>query len=250
MTVIVPGLCSVTFRSLGIDEVADRAAASGLTAIEWGGDIHVPTGDERAAVAARRASEQAGIDIASYGSYYGISPDVRDASAVVATAVALGAPNIRAWAAGTDRARVVARLATLADAADSAGITVSVEFHPGTETETAAMTRALLDDVPSVVTYWQPDPALEPAAALRELEAVLDRVSHLHVFSWAPDRSRLPLADGSDLWPEAFAIAGSAPIPARFTGRVAFLEFVAGDDPAQLAADATTLRRWLAAVAA
>ena len=48
MTDPVPGLCSVTMRQLGVEEVAKLAAESGLRAIEWGGDIHVPPGDPTA----------------------------------------------------------------------------------------------------------------------------------------------------------------------------------------------------------
>ena len=50
-----------------------------------------------------------------------------------------------------------------------------------------------------------------------------------------------------DVWPDRLASAASI-VGAGAPGRAALLEFVTDDDPAALAADAATLRRWLAAV--
>ena len=95
----VAGLCSVTLRASSPGEVVDVAAAAGLTAIEWGGDVHVPTGDLSAAteVAARTAA--AGLSVGSYGSYLFAEPELADdeIARVVDTATALGAPWIRVW---------------------------------------------------------------------------------------------------------------------------------------------------------
>ena len=44
MTPILAGVCSVTFRALSVEEVAQLAASAGVQAIEWGGDVHVPPG--------------------------------------------------------------------------------------------------------------------------------------------------------------------------------------------------------------
>ena len=46
---IVPGLCSVAFRSLDAITVIRLALQNGLRAIEWGSDIHIPVGDHAAA---------------------------------------------------------------------------------------------------------------------------------------------------------------------------------------------------------
>ncbi len=99
MSAFVPGLCSVTMRHLGVEEVAKIAAECGLGAIEWGGDVHVPPGDAAAAHRARTASLAAGLDCASYGSYlladHDREPDT--IARVLDTAVELGAPNVRVW---------------------------------------------------------------------------------------------------------------------------------------------------------
>lgn len=243
---IIPGLCSVTFRTLDVVSVCDLVVECGLQAVEWGSDVHVPVGDIAAAEAARNICADRGVAIASYGSYLtaGRIHDDADIRSVLDTALALGAPNVRVWAHDSD-ATASDLTAICADATDR-GLTISLEFHPGTSTETAASTNALLNAVAAtnLFTYWQPNPVLSPEEALSELDAVLPRVTHLHVFSWQSDYTRLPLHDGSQLWPETFRRAKATPSPAG--NRIAFLEFVHDDDPAQLRADAATLHRWLA----
>ena len=125
----------------------------------------------------------------------------------------------------------------------SAGLTGSVEHPPHTLTETAAGTLELLDEVPGLHIYWQPRPDLAPEALLDELRPLLPRLSPPHVFRWRADGDRRPLEEGVDLWPEALLLART---PGTWAGdRAALLEFVRGDDPEQLAADAAALRRWL-----
>lgn len=63
-------LTSVTFRSLGVDQVIALAKEAGLDGIEWGGDIHVPMGDLSAARIAGEKTSAAGLSVLSYGSYY------------------------------------------------------------------------------------------------------------------------------------------------------------------------------------
>jgi len=72
---LIPGLVSVTFRQLTVEEIGELATECGLQAVEWGGDVHVPPGDF---AAARRALDT-GLKVAAYGSYYraGVSDRAR-----------------------------------------------------------------------------------------------------------------------------------------------------------------------------
>lgn len=254
MTALVPGLCSVTMRQLGVEEVARLAAEAGLRAIEWGGDVHVPPGDADASMRARMATDIAGLECASYGSYLladgDSSPDV--IARGLDTALDLGAPHVRVWTPvgvepGSPRTgEVVDALRAVSAAAAERNLTVGLEFHGGTLTATAASAVALLAAVgaPNVSTYWQPPYWLEPRAPAEdaaEVQGIGPHLSHLHVYEWAGAEDRRPLADGVARWRAVLAAAAAMEVPDRPAPRVAFLEFVAGDDPATLLRDARTL---------
>ncbi|MGP5268496.1 sugar phosphate isomerase/epimerase family protein [Brachybacterium alimentarium] len=252
---IRPGLCSVTLRALSPAEVAHRAADAGLQAIEWGGDVHVPAGDPRRGEEVRTLTANAGLDVASYGSYFhgtgersAVSIEIAE---MVASALALGAPRIRVWAGTTgskestpqERERVVNSLREMAERAGEHGLEVGLEFHRATLTDTARSTLALLEEVghPGVSTYWQPPKGLPDAEALATLDLVLARISTVHVFSWWPMGQRLRLAERADLWTAVLARLAATGRP-----RDALLEFVPGDDPDLLPVEAETLRGLLA----
>ncbi|MGO2558947.1 sugar phosphate isomerase/epimerase family protein [Brachybacterium sp.] len=253
---IRPGLCSVTFRGLDVTAVVHHAASAGLECIEWAGDVHVPPGDVTAAEQARTLTEEAGLAVASYGSYLrflGSKEEVRaEAEAVLASARALGAARIRVWATRTgsaestaeERARAVRRIQEFADLAAAAGLDVGLEFHGRTLTDEIGSTLRLLDEIEreNVLSYWQPHQDMPADQALETLRQVLRHASTIHVFSWWPGHERLALAERSELWEQAFAI-----LAAEGSDRDALLEFVPGDDPALLVREADTLRALIAA---
>src|SRR5205085_8627034 len=105
-----------------------------------------------------------------------------------------------------------------------------LEFHGGTPTATVSGALALLDVVgaPNLSTYWQPPywrGPTTPEADAAEIVALGSRLSHLHVYEWTGRGERRPLVDGAPRWTAVLDAA-------RALGgdRVAFLEFVAGDD--------------------
>lgn len=259
MTAIVPGLCSVTMRHLGVEEVARLAAQAGLLAIEWGGDVHVPPGDTVAATRARAAGESAGLECTSYGSYLLADGDGAPGTIarVLDTAIALGAPNVRVWApfgvepGSPGTGAVVDAFAAVSTAAAERDLTIGVEFHGGTLTASAESASALLDavDAPNLMTYWQPPywlAARPPADDASEVKRLAPRLSHLHVYEWVGAEDRRPLADGAARWRAVLDQLRHGPAPDRPNPRAAFIEFVAGDDPVTLLRDARTLHELLA----
>lgn len=256
--VLLPGLVSVTFRALSVPEVVALALDCGLRAVEWGGDVHVPLNDLAAANDARQRCADAGLTVSSYGSYHraGVT-DPAAWDAVLATAVELGAPQVRVWAGDTgsasasagQRAAVVDAIRAAADAAEAAGVRVALEYHPDTLTDELDSATRLFTEVghASVVPYWQPGGAQDVADAVREVRALLPALTTAHVFSWGPGgwSDRLPLAAREDLWPPLLRELGRDGVD-----RFALLEFVADDSPEAFRADAATLLGWLSAAAA
>ena len=279
MSQLIPGLCSVTLRALTIDDVVRLADETDLRAVEWGGDVHVPPGDAAAAHRARVAASAANVTCASYGSYLLAdgdgTPDT--VSRVLDAAVALSAPNVRVWAPfgvepGSPRTgEVVDALQAVSAAAAARGLTVGVEFHGGTLTATADSATALLDAVgaSNLWTYWQPPywlPARAATADAAEVSMLGPRLSHVHVYEWATALDRRPLAEGEQRWRAVFRALGGTDValpgapagcdvrghsdrvshnPGNPVPRVAFLEFVADDDPDALRRDAKFLHRLL-----
>lgn len=95
------GLTSVTFKEKSIEEVVDLTKRAGLSCIEWGGDVHVVHGDVETAKKAREITNNAGLEVSSYGSYYRVGDYgenyKEEFGKILKTAEALGAKTIRIW---------------------------------------------------------------------------------------------------------------------------------------------------------
>lgn len=245
------GLVSVTFRELSPEEIIALAKKAGLAAIEWGGDIHVPAGEIETARRVGEATRAAGLAVASYGSYYRLlleEDPKKVLDPVLKTAQALGAPNVRIWAGSKKpeeadaayRQAAAAELREVCGQAGQAGLSISLEYHRGTLTQTAESALQLVEAAKSenLSLYWQPNPDIPYEKNLEELAAVRPLLSNLHVFHWRnPDNTRYPLAEGAGEWQGYIAKAG------REHGYL--MEFVRGSDPGQFLEDAKVLREWL-----
>ncbi|MFJ2756914.1 sugar phosphate isomerase/epimerase family protein [Nocardioides sp. NPDC087217] len=248
MTLLRPGLCSVTARHLPTGGVLEAAAEAGLACIEWGADVHAPpAGDLRGLAAATAA---AGLAVASYGTYWRAPAD-DDGGALIGAAQALGCTRLRIWAGTTgsaeaspaERAEVVRRVQRLADEAAGHGLELAFEHHDLTLADTVESTLDLLDEVdrPNVGTYWQPRVGEPSEVALAGLARLLPHVRAVHAFSWWPRHERLPLAARADLWPAALEMLAAAGRPTDV-----LLEFLPDDDMSMLPSEAGRLREWIA----
>ena len=250
------GLVSISFRNLPVDEIISMCVFAGLDAIEWGGDVHVPHGNLDIAGQVREKTLSAGLRISSYGSYYrlAVSPEQGlEFDTVLKTAEALGAPVIRVWAGNQGssdasqemRDKVIQDATHAARMASRSNISVALEYHSGTLTDTNESARLLLDHIshPNLTTYWQPPNNLPFQKRMEGLSSILDRLSNIHVFHWVLNDSRIerrPLAEGENDWLQYLRRIPDSPVP-----RYALLEFFRNDDPKQFRIDAETLRRWL-----
>lgn len=250
---ITPGLVSITLRKLTVPEIIHLVRKSGLKSIEWGGDIHVPHGKTEAARDAQKRTEDAGLSVAAYGSYYRVGKSEKEQATfaeVLESAVALKAPTIRVWAgsagsAETDaatRGNIVRQTQRIASLAAEAKITISFEYHRNTMTDTSVSAVQLLKEVdhPNVFSLWQPSAVSSTDEAIEGLRALLPRLTNVHAFSWGKGSERLALAAGHDRWTAYLDLV-------RSSGRDhhVLLEFVRDDSPDLFLADAATLREWL-----
>lgn len=245
---LTSGLVSVTFRPFSREKVMDVMKKAALPLIEWGGDIHVPSGDGNAIKEASALCRIHGITTVSYGSYYRSDGDDALRTSDIRCAAALSAPNIRIWAGKkgsgdtneADRAAVCENIRITCDAAAALGMTVSAEFHGGTLTDEYKSALRLYHEVEreNFRLYWQPNQFRDEEYNIAALRSVLPYVSNVHVFTWN-GHNRYPLADGEGLWRKYIDIIAS-------DGRdhAMLLEFVCDNTEEQLYRDAETLHKW------
>ena len=244
------GLVSVTFRKLSPREVIDLVQKSGLQGIEWGGDIHVPHGDIKKAREVYRMTTDAGISIASYGSYYKAGCERDGATTfeqVLETALTLHAPGIRVWAGDRPSAeadwrwfeKVGSDSKRIADMAQRERVRISFEYHRDTLTDTLGSTITLLESTSheNAYIYWQPPEILDSEQNIADLTRLRDRVTNVHVFHWN-GHERLPLDQGFESWRKYLHVIKGAK-----TERYCLLEFVKDDSSRMFLKDAETLKR-------
>lgn len=250
------GLVSVTFRALSPKQIVALVAEAGLKGIEWGGDVHVPPGDDSTAEHVRAITIDAGLQVASYGSYFRAGEDDAEVRhAVLRAAQILQAPNIRIWAgrqgsasaAAAYRQKVAADAHALAEEAAAVGITISFEFHPNTIADTVESALALLNDInnDNVFMYWQPPVDMAVDQRLAGLEAIYPHLTNVHVMNYVSNKGRLPLANASDEW-----LAYLRPVVASPRQHWAMIEFVPDNSPDAFRTDACTLHSWVAQIIA
>ena len=237
------GLVSVTFRQKKPEEIITLATQAGLTAIEWGGDIHVPHGDVKTAKVVGEMTRKAGLTAVSYGSYYQCLPGELTFDAVLETAEALGAKVIRVWAGNKDfdkaeeekRNQVYEALRYAVEAAGSRGITVATEMHRNTLTNSLEGALTMLEKVPGLMTYWQPS----SQRTLEEECAIISRLGKYivgtHIAYWK-ENVQYPLADARERLERYIDVLNRE-------SRAGFmlLEFVAGHSVQQFYEDAHIL---------
>jgi 3-dehydroshikimate dehydratase len=253
---IYSGLVSVTFRKFSPMEIVEITKIANLQSIEWGGDVHVPHGNYTQAKAIRKLTETANLKIASYGSYYFAGESGNTGlpfTSVLNTAIELNAPNIRVWAGkkGSDEAdnsyrkMVIEDLEHISEMAQKNNISVSLEFHTKTLTDTNESTFKLIEQVRNqeLRFYWQPPIGKSVQYCIEGLNFLLPRLTNLHVYYWTGNYDafdRHPLVEGKDIWKNYIDLT-------KTDGKdhFALLEFVKDDDPIQLIDDAKVLNNWL-----
>jgi len=249
------GLVSITFRQLSVREIVDLVRQAGQAGIEWGGDLHVPPGDPSKAEEVRRMTEEAGLEVAAYGSYYRCGsqePDEPPFEKVLQTAVQLKAPSIRVWAGRkspaqhteAEFAEVREDFERICRMARRENIEVATEFHRNTLTETRESTRALFQGISpeEAKSLWQPHVGQSVEDRLDSMDDVADRLLNIHVFQWGPGGGgdRRPLEEGREEWTKYFEKISRDGRP-----RWALMEFVDQNDPENYLRDGAILNEMI-----
>ena len=235
-------LLSVTFRKMGIAEIARLASQGGVDAIEWGSDVHVKAGDAVATQAALDACRENGLSISAYGSYYRCGDE--DFAPYLETAKRLGVSVIRVWAGNiecsetlpeAERLAITEKLRAAVAMAAGTGIIIATEYHPNTLTDRLESAKRLLADVPGLYTYWQANNSLSVEENLKAIRELQDKIVNAHAF-YFENGVRLPLSAGKAAW-KAY-IAALKKTQCASVG----LEFVLNGTAEQFIEDAVVLK--------
>lgn len=249
---IRPGLVSITCRQLDAKDVIAVAKEAALETIEWSETHHVDKTDLSQAQMIGQLCRASSVSVAAYGSYYKLGTGMDGYQSLLA-ARSLGAPVIRIWAgtqgsedvSESQRNEMVLEAKSFVRLAAKLQLSVALEWHQNTLTDTKISALAFLRDVdhPNLKTLWQPHPWETQQQRLEGLEAIQQKLAHVHVYHWI-HTERLPLEYGTSQWLEYLRLLHGGD---RDYGLL--LEFVKDDSVDQLIEDARTLRRLIRDVA-
>ncbi|MFI3141547.1 MAG: TIM barrel protein [Clostridia bacterium] len=196
------GFTSTTFRKeRRISKIVEIAVAADAKYIEWGGDIHVKTVEE--AMKAKKLSDEKGLIISSYASYYVIgSGDKEQWERICKICQALGAKSVRVWlgklGTGSDKftdemyAKLVEDGKAICDVAKQYDLIVSPECHRNTYNDTTdTFLKAAKDiDRDNFKTYFQ-SVYLDLEYDFDRLERTIDYIENIHISYSEQSREQL-----------------------------------------------------------
>lgn len=209
------GLVSVSFRGKEPWEIVAAAKAAGLSVIEWGSDVHAPCTDiaKLEQIAALQKAE--GITCSSYGTYFriGVNAD-EELETYIAAAQTLGTDVLRLWCGdkgsleytAEEREAFLRECIALAKIAEAYGVTLCMECHNNTFTDTKESALWLMKSVdsPYFRMYWQPNQFVTAKENLAYARLLSPYTEHIHVFNWA-GKEKFPLWEGIALWKQYLA---------------------------------------------
>ncbi|MBQ9975544.1 MAG: TIM barrel protein [Clostridia bacterium] len=192
------GLCSISFRDRSVSDIVEAVNRASLDAVEWGSDVHAPVGRGRID----------GVKCSSYGTYFklGVTPTY-ELEAYINTARALGTDTLRLWCGGcgsaecSDRTALFNTCREAAEFAEREGVTLCMECHQGTYTDTVESTLELMREVDSdnFRMYWQPNQYRTVEENIASARTIAPFVKNIHVFNWEGN-NKYPLAEAVDTW--------------------------------------------------
>lgn len=201
------GLCTISNKERDVADLIAVAGSIGFDGVEIWGQDHVGDGTERACRTITEAADEAGVDVAVYGSYLraagdrdpgtdGTTAGRLDGDTIeheLAVADGIGADLIRIWAGSLEYEdvddpywnAVVADVERIGERAEAYGIDVTIEKHANTVTKSLAGARNLIEavDRENVGLNYQPNPGIDAATLEAEATELAPLTNHMHVLS-------------------------------------------------------------------
>lgn len=238
------GLVSISFRDKTPEEIIKAVSAAGLSCIEWGSDVHAPSGDNERTEQILSLQKQYGISCCSYGTYFKLGEgDISELEPLIATAKRLGTDILRLWCGNKDSAdytenekqALFAECKAAAALAEKNGVTVCMECHPHTFTDALSSAKELMAAVksPAFKMYWQPNQYKTEAENLEYAKWVCPHCTNIHVFNWEGD-NHYPLSGGTESWKKYLEKLGG--------GHCLLLEFMPDNRIESLKSEAAALK--------
>jgi sugar phosphate isomerase/epimerase len=221
-----------------------------LSCIEWGSDIHLPYDEPDKAADIAAEMKLYNLTAASYGSYYRLGwlhePNLLEM--ILNVTKIIGAPMLRVWGGGIAskyinakmRREIIDDALKVAAAAKQANMSVSLEYHPDSITDTPESAVKFMDEIrnwggSNVYLYWQPRAFLDFAENKRQLIKILPFLSNIHVQS-QEGNTRFLLWEHMPHWKEYINIIKDSGMEHTF-----LLEFTKDDNPDFFVDDAKVL---------
>lgn len=237
------GLVSVSFRQHSPKEILEVTRSAGLSCIEWGSDIHAPCHDTERLKEIAALQKEYGIVCSSYGTYFrlGETP-IEELETYIQAAKILGTDLLRLWCgvkSGKDMTKEernalwdICRMA--AKIAEANGVTLCLECHKGTFTESPDDAVWLMETVnsPHFRMYWQPFQWQNVDENIINAKKIAPYAEHIHVFNWKGDK-KFSLCEAEGEW-RRYLCEFSSP-------RTLLLEFMPNGTTEELCAEASAL---------
>ena len=209
MTVML-GLCSVSFRKHQPEDILWAMQAAGLSCIEWGSDVHAPKDDIAKLTQLAALQKEYHIRCCSYGTYFrvGVTP-AEELEGYIGAAQILGADILRLWCGNKNAGdyteeeaeQLFAECRRLAELARRHSVTLCMECHGGTYTNTKEAACRLMQAVDSqhFRMYWQPNQYKSAEENIAYAQLLSPYTLQLHVFNWKGSE-KYPLQEAADTW--------------------------------------------------
>lgn len=239
------GLVSISFRSLSPQQIVSLCKEAGLSAIEWGSDVHAPCSDRERLHEIVTLQALEGISCSSYGTYFKLGVhDTTELHDYISAAKILGTDILRLWCgeknfedlSAEERKHILDEAKKAAAIAEAEDVTLCMECHNNTFTNCleGALTLMNTVDSPALRMYWQPNQFRTDAVNFEYARQIAPYTKHIHVFQWK-EKEKFPLEDGVALWEKYLSY---------FDGtQTLLLEFMPDNKPESLVREAETLHR-------